>query len=67
MGLKPATKIRTIDASGYHIVSGVFGAALPYPSWQGNDGTLAMTYVFSSLVKQCMHGVHAHSYTVGDC
>jgi hypothetical protein len=141
MGLQPPTKIRTISAIEYHIVSGVFGATLPYSArilitnaaglngrpftiptslvssvlglnpalfiptaiagylgsvinlaylinvgasyntlgtkdrgllvhetahvWQGKNSTLAMTYVFSSLLNQCMHGVHAYSYTVG--
>ena len=141
MGLQPPTKIRTMSPVEYHIVSGVFGATLPYRSrilvtnaagmdgraftiptslvstilgmnpalflptaivgylgsivnlaylmnvgrdyntlgssqqrllvhetthvWQGKNSTLALTYVFSSVLNQGLHGGGAYSYTAG--
>ena len=141
MGLQPPTKIRTMSPVEYHIVSGVFGATLPYRSrilvtnaagmdgraftiptslvstilgmnpalflptaivgylgsivnlaylmnvgrdyntlgssqqrllvhetthvWQGKNSTLALTYVFSSVLNQGLHGGGAYSYSAG--
>lgn len=33
--------------------------------WQGKNSTLALTYVFSSALNQCVHGARAYSYAVG--
>jgi hypothetical protein len=33
--------------------------------WQGKNSTLALTYVFNSVLNQCLHGIGAHSYTAG--
>lgn len=33
--------------------------------WQGKNSTLALTYVFSSVLNQGLHGNGAYSYTVG--
>jgi hypothetical protein len=33
--------------------------------WQGKNSTFALTYVFNSVLSQCLHGVRAYSYTAG--
>jgi hypothetical protein len=33
--------------------------------WQGKNSLFATTYVFSSLLNQCLHGVRAYVYTPG--
>jgi hypothetical protein len=33
--------------------------------WQGKNSTFALTYVFNSVLNQCLHGNGAYSHTPG--